>query len=81
MDGGLQRVLERIGSLLHRAKRQPLCLEVRVLNGKLQDAAVERAVLGKSPSEGIEQMRLLGVAEFSEQGAQRVTVMAHSRGR
>ena len=54
---------ERIGSFLSSAKRQPLRLEVRVLDGERQDLFVQRLVFGEPHREGVEMLNFSRITE------------------
>ena len=76
---GLERVAERVGGFLRRTKRQALRLEIRVLDREIQDAAVERLILGEAVAELLQQAGLVGVAEHREERVQRADVILNRR--
>src|SRR5262245_37137685 len=66
----VERRLERIGRLTCRAEREALRLEVGVLDGQVEHAAIERAILGKALVELVEQTELVRVLKRCEQRPQ-----------
>ena len=63
---------EGVGRFLRRTERQSLRLEVGVLDGQIEDATVERAILVESAAEFVQQPQLVGVAEVLKDRRQRV---------
>ena len=71
----LDGIPERVGRRLGGPERQPLRLEVRVLDGEVQDAAIERLVLGEPGDELLQEAGFVLVPGILKQRFQGVEVL------
>ena len=63
---GLEGIAERVGCLLSGAEGESLRLEVGVLDGQVEDVAVERSILRKAGPELLEQLYFFPKPELTE---------------
>ena len=78
---GPECVAKGAGGLLRRTEREPLGFQIRVLDGEVEDAPVELAILGEPVRELLEQSRFFRIAERLKQRVEGVHVLLDRVGR